>query len=100
MPWRTGEFESSPRAGVEPEAQFALLCWDTLGAAEFRFNEAKLLGHAVGMDVSTLELAGLITVKQDKVNILPAADRRRAAPLRADELQPPLFCFSAAQGTN
>ena len=24
-----------------------------IGAAEFRFNEAKLLGHAVGMDVDT-----------------------------------------------
>jgi uncharacterized protein (TIGR02246 family) len=30
--------------GVEAEGRFALLCWDVTGAAEFRFNEAKLLG--------------------------------------------------------
>jgi len=57
---------------VEPEARFALLCWDVLRAAEFRFNEAKLLGHAVGMDVAALEQAGLISVKQDKVRLLSA----------------------------
>ncbi len=89
--WRIRTLAAGGLQGVEPEAQFALLCWDTLGAAEFRFNEAKLLGHAVGMDVSSLELAGLITVKADKVNILSAADRRRDAPLRDEEVQQLLF---------
>lgn len=89
--WRIRKLAAGGLQGVEPEAQFAVLCWDTLRAAEFRFNEAKLLGHAVGMDVSALELAGLITVKADKVNILSAADRRRAAPLRDDEAQQLLF---------
>lgn len=89
--WRIRKLAAGGLQGVEPEAQFAVLCWDTLRAAEFRFNEAKLLGHAVGMDVSALELAGLITVKADKVNILSAADRRRDAPLREDEAQQLLF---------
>lgn len=40
--------------GVEAEGRFYLLCWDVLRAAEFRFNEAKLLGNAVGMDVDML----------------------------------------------
>lgn len=95
--WRIRKLAAGGLQGVEPEAQFALLCWDTLGAAEFRFNEAKLLGHAVGMDVSSLELAGLIAVKADKVNILSAADRRRDAPLREEEAQQLLF--GTIQGT-
>ncbi|MCZ8140257.1 MAG: DUF1156 domain-containing protein [Acetobacteraceae bacterium] len=89
--WRIRQLAQGGLQGVEGEAQFALLCWATLGAAEFRFNEAKLLGHAVGMDVSSLELAGLITVKADKVNILAAADRRRAEPLTEAEAQQLLF---------
>ena len=89
--WRIRKLAAGGLQGVEAEAQFALLCWDTLGAAEFRFNEAKLLGHAVGMDVSSLELAGLIAVKADKVNILSAADRRRDAPLREEEALQLLF---------
>jgi putative DNA methylase len=52
--WRIRKLAADGLQGVEPEAQFALLCWDTLRAAEFRFNEAKLLGHAVGMDVFAL----------------------------------------------
>jgi putative DNA methylase len=95
--WRIRKLATGGLQGVEPEAQFELLCWDTLGAAEFRFNEAKLLGHAVGMDVSSLELAGLIAVDKDKVNILSAADRRRDAPLREEEAQQLLF--GTIQGT-
>jgi adenine-specific DNA methylase len=85
--WRIRQLAQGGLQGVESEAQFALLCWATLGAAEFRFNEAKLLGHAVGMDVSTLQQAGLISVKADKVTILSAADRRREAPLTEAEAQ-------------
>jgi len=96
--WRIRKLAAGGLQGVEPEAQFALLCWDTLQAAEFRFNEAKLLGHAVGMDVSALEHAGLITVKAEKVNILAAADRRRDAPLRDDEVQQLLFGFVPGRG--
>ncbi len=96
--WRIRQLAAGGLQGVEGEAQFALLCWDTLGAAEFRFNEAKLLGHAVGMDVSALEHAGLITVKADKVTILPAAERRRDAPLKDDEAQQLLFGFVAGKG--
>jgi hypothetical protein len=96
--WRIRRLAASGLQGVEGEAQFELLCWDTLGAAEFRFNEAKLLGHAVGMDVSALQLAGLITVKADKVNILSASERRRDAPLREDEVQQMLFGFATGHG--
>lgn len=75
--WRIQQLAARGLAGVEPEGKFALLCWDVLGAAEFRFNEAKLLGHAVGMDVSQLAAAGLVKRTSDKVNILSAKDRRR-----------------------
>jgi len=36
--WRIRKLAEGGLQGVEPEAQFALLCWDTLRAAEFRFN--------------------------------------------------------------
>lgn len=75
--WRIQQLAARGLAGVEPEGKFALLCWDVLGAAEFRFNEAKLLGHAVGMDVAELAAAGLVKRKADKVNIQSAKDRRR-----------------------
>jgi putative DNA methylase len=96
--WRIRQLAQAGLRGVEAEAQFALLCWATLGAAEFRFNEAKLLGHAVGMEVSSLEQAGLITVKADKVNILSAADRRRAEPLTEAEAQQLLFGWEPGKG--
>jgi adenine-specific DNA methylase len=76
--WRIQQLAARGLAGVEAEGKFALLCWDVLGAAEFRFNEAKLLGHAVGMDVGQLAAAGLVTRKADKINIVSAKDRRRA----------------------
>ncbi len=75
--WRIQQLAARGLAGVEPEGKFALLCWDVLGAAEFRFNEAKLLGHAVGMDVAQLASAGLVRRQSEKVNILSAKDRRR-----------------------
>ncbi len=96
--WRIRKLAAGGLQGVEPEGQFALLCWDTLRAAEFRFNEAKLLGNAVGMDVSALEIAGLISVKQDQVKILSAAERRRDVPLRDDEAQQLLFGFVPGAG--
>ncbi|PZW41846.1 hypothetical protein C8P66_12036 [Humitalea rosea] len=96
--WRIRQLAQGGLQGVEPEAQFALLCWATLRAAEFRFNEAKLLGHAVGMDVSTLQQAGLITKTADKVNILSAADRRREAPLTEAEAQQLLFGWEPGVG--
>ncbi len=96
--WRIRRLAKDGLSGVEPEAQFAVLCWATLGAAEFRFNEAKLLGHAVGMDVSALEQAGLITVKADKVKILPAKERRRSIPLTEHDASQLLFGWTAGSG--
>jgi adenine-specific DNA methylase len=75
--WRIQQLAARGLQGVEAEGRFALLCWDVLGAAEFRFNEAKLLGHAVGMDVSQLVVAGLVSRSSDKIKILSAGDRRR-----------------------
>lgn len=96
--WRIRRLAEGGLAGVEPEAQFALLCWATLGAADFRFNEARLLGHAVGMDVAALEQAGLIARKADTVGILSAAARRREVPLREDEAQQLLFGWTPGEG--
>ena len=76
--WRIQQLAARGLQGVEAEGRFALLCWDVLGAAEFRFNEAKLLGHAVGMDVAQLVDAGLVSRKADKINMLSAKGRRRA----------------------
>ena len=89
--WRIDQLVEKGLHDLEPEARFALLCWDVLRAAEFRFNEAKLLGHAVGMDVSALEQAGLIRVKQDNVRLLSAQERRRDRPLSQDEAAETLF---------
>ena len=77
--------------GVEAEGRFYLLCWDVLQAGEFRFNEAKLLGHAVGMDVDTLMAAGLVTKSSDKINLLSAQKRRRAKKLELEEIEETLF---------
>lgn len=76
--WRIQQLAARGLQGVEAEGRFALLCWDVLGAAEFRFNEAKLLGHAVGMDVTQLAAAGLVSRSSDKIKILSATDRRRS----------------------
>lgn len=71
---------------VSPESRFALLFWDVLGAEEVRFNEVKLLGHAAGMDPEDLVRRGLLTKTGDKMRMLPAAERRRAKALTAEEL--------------
>ncbi|MCE9614802.1 MAG: DUF1156 domain-containing protein [Lentisphaerae bacterium] len=76
---------------VESEGRFYLLCWDVLQAAEFRFNEAHLLGKAVGMDVETMIYAGLVSKSGDKIKILCAKDRRRAKKLEQDEMEETLF---------
>lgn len=89
--WRIEQLAERGLEGVEPEGQFYLLCWDVLGAAEFRFNEAKLLGHAVGMDVDQLIVAGLVTKSSDKINILSARVRRRERPLEPDQVEELLF---------
>jgi len=72
---------------VDAESKFVLLCWDVLGAAEFRFNEAMLLGRSVGMDVARLKGAGLVTATGDKVKLLPAVERRRGKAVRTEQEQ-------------
>jgi len=85
--WRVQKLSDRGLEGVEPEGKFTLLCWDVLGAVEFRFNEAKLLGNAVGMDVDQLVAAGLVTKTGDKVQILSAGDRRRDKALEPDSME-------------
>ena len=89
--WRVEQLAEHGLEGVEPEGRFALLCWDVLGAAEFRFNEAKLLGHAVGMDVDQLAVAGLVTKSGDNIKMLSAQERRRERALEPDEVAETLF---------
>jgi adenine-specific DNA methylase len=89
--WRIEQLAARGLTGVEPEGQFYLLCWDVLGAAEFRFNEAMLLGHAVGMDVDQLVLAGLVSKSSERIRMLSAKDRRRAKALTPDEIMETLF---------
>jgi adenine-specific DNA methylase len=96
--WRIERLAARGLDGVEAEGRFYLLCWDVLGAAEFRFNEAKLLGHAVGMDVDQLVAAGLVVKSGDKVQMLAAKDRRRDRALEPDEVSETLFGVVAVPG--
>ena len=75
--WRIERLAARGITGIEPEGKFVLMCWDVLGAGEFRFNEAKLLGHAVGMNTDQLIAAGLVSKSGDKIAMLSANERRR-----------------------
>jgi putative DNA methylase len=81
--WRLEQLAARGLEDVDPESRFYLLCWDVLQAEEFRFNEAMLLGRAVGMDVDRLKDFGLLERDGEKVKILPAASRRRDKPIKA-----------------
>ncbi len=94
--WRIEQLAELGLEGVESEGKFVLLCWDVLGAAEFRFNEANLLGKAVGMEVDTLIAAGLVTKSGDKIKMVPAKERRRERALEPDEVVQTLFGPEAA----
>jgi adenine-specific DNA methylase len=89
--WRIDQLAARGLGDVEAEGRFTLLCWDVLGAAEFRFNEAMLLGKAVGMDVDQLVTAGLVAKSGDKIKMVPAKDRRRDRALEPDEMNETLF---------
>ena len=85
--WRVAQLAERGLDGVDPESRFVLLCWDVLGAQEFRFNEAMLLGRAVGMDVNALIAAGLVSKSGDKVLLQPAKARRRDRPVKNEAEQ-------------
>jgi len=89
--WRIEQLAARGLEGVEAEGQFYLLCWDVLGAAEFRYNEAHLLGKAVGVDVDQLIAAGLVSKSGEKIKILSAKDRRRERALEPNEVEDLLF---------
>lgn len=83
--WRVNELMArgtgADLAGVEPLGRYVVLCWDVLAAAQFRFNEAKLLGHAVGLNPEDLIKAGIAEKKSQNIVILPASRRRRGEAL-------------------
>lgn len=85
--WRVEQLAKQGIEGVDAESRFVLLCWDVLGAAEFRFNEAMLLGRSVGMDVNALIDAGLVDKSGDKVKLLSAKERRRERAIRTEAEQ-------------
>jgi len=89
--WRVEQLAARGLQGVDSDSRFYLLCWDVLGAAEFRFNESMLLGRSVGMDVSRLKETGLIEKTAEKVKMLPASARRREKPVKTEEEQATLF---------
>jgi len=93
--WRIQQLAERGLNGVEAEGQFVLLCWDVLGAAEFRFNEAHLLGKAVGMEVDRLVAAGLVTREGENIRMVPARERRRERALEPDEVAQTLFGLEA-----
>lgn len=85
MEWQIEQIAARGLERVDAESRFILLCWDVLGAAEFRFNEAKLIGHAVGMTVEQLVAAGWLEKRQENLRITPAQARRRKERLTPDE---------------
>ena len=89
--WRVEQLAKRGLAGVDADSRFVLLCWDVLGAAEFRFNEAMMLGRSVGMDVARLKETGLVSTSGDKVKLLPASERRRDKAIRSELDQTALF---------
>lgn len=89
--WREEQLAARGLDGVEAEGKFVLLCWDVLGAEEFRFNEASLLGRAVGIDIDQLIAAGLVAKSGEKIRMLTAKERRRDRPLELDDIEETLF---------
>jgi hypothetical protein len=87
MDWRLKRLVPVGLKDLDPDSQFVLLCWDVLRAAEFRFNEAMLLGRAVNRHVSQLEYAGLVSKTGDKVKMVPALARRRERKLEQREIE-------------
>ena len=92
--WRVAQLAERGLQGVDPESRFVLLCWDVLGAAQFRFNEAMLLGRSVGMDVDRLRESGLVRKKGANVVLLSARERRRDRPVRDEAEQMELLSGS------
>lgn len=90
--WRINELMArgtgANLADVEALGRYAVLCWDVLAAAQFRFNEAKLLGHAVGLNPEDLVKAGIVEKKSQNIIILPASRRRRGEPLTQSTQHP------------
>jgi adenine-specific DNA methylase len=89
--WRVEQLAKRGIEGIDAESRFVLLCWDVLQAAQFRFNEAMLLGRSVRMDVSRMKEAGLLVGTGDKVRLLPARERRRERPVHTEQEQMVLF---------
>ena len=89
--WRVNQLSERSLEGLDAASRFVLLCWDVLGASQFRFNEAMLLGRSVGMDVNGLIEAGLVEKSGENITVLSASGRRRERQLRTEAEQLEFF---------
>ena len=64
----------------DPLTDFYVLAWNTFGAREFPFDEARRLALAVGgLEVDDLKRRKLVTAGSGKVKLLQPHERRRTA---------------------
>ena len=89
--WRVNQLSERSLEGLDAASRFVLLCWDVLGASQFRFNEAMLLGRSVGMDVNGLIEAGLVEKSGENITVLSASGRRRERQIRTEAEQMEFF---------
>jgi len=79
-------------SGLDEKSRFVLLCWDVMQAAEFRFDDARLLGLSSNDDVKEFETLGLLTTKSSSIRLLSAQERRRDKAIQnVEEVQAALF---------
>jgi hypothetical protein len=87
MEWRLSRLVPEGLKDLDAESQFVLLCWDVQRAAEYKFDQARLMGTAVNRPVSQLEYAGLVVKKGEWTRISPASERRREKALERREIE-------------
>ncbi|MBM3332744.1 hypothetical protein FJY68_13010 [candidate division WOR-3 bacterium] len=87
MEWRLSRLVPEGLKDLDAESQFVLLCWDVQRAAEFKFDQARLMGTAVNRPVAQLEYAGLVVKKGEWTRISPASERRRERALERREAE-------------
>ncbi|GAA2619258.1 DUF1156 domain-containing protein [Actinomadura fulvescens] len=64
---------------LDPLTDFTMLAWDTFGAAEFPYDEARRLALAVGgLDLAELESARILAARSGKVRLLSPGERVRS----------------------
>lgn len=86
MEWRLARLVPVGLRDLDPDSQFVLLCWDVQQAAEFRFDQARLMSTAVNRDLLKLEDAGLVIKRNEWTRMAPAQSRRRERKLEQREI--------------